>query len=125
MRRVRAHAAELGVDPNRIAAGGGSAGGHLAAFTSMVEGLDDNADDLSISPRAQAILLFNPVYDNGPGGFGYERIGARDREFSPLHNIRADAPPNVVFLGTQDDLVSVETARIAHPEFDITFRQRG
>ena len=31
MRWVRAHVAELNVDPHRIAAGGGSAGGHVAA----------------------------------------------------------------------------------------------
>lgn len=111
MRYVRSHAAELGVDPNRIAAGGGSAGGHLAAFASMVEGLDDPTDDLSVSPKAQALLLFNPVYDNGPGGFGYERVGARYREFSPAHNISAGDPPTIVFLGTADNLIPVETAQ--------------
>ncbi len=111
LRYVRAHATELGVDPNRIGAGGGSAGGHLAAFTSMVEGLDDPADDLSVSPRAAALLLFNPVFDNGPGGFGYERIGDRYGEFSPAHNVSKDDPPAIVFLGTADNLIPVETAR--------------
>ena len=111
LRWVRSHANELGIDPHRIAAGGGSAGGHLAAFTGMVEGLDDPTDDLSVSPRAQALLLFNPVFDNGPGGFGYERVGERYREFSPLHNITPDDPPALVFLGTADNLIPVATAQ--------------
>ncbi|MDI1321069.1 MAG: alpha/beta hydrolase fold domain-containing protein [bacterium] len=49
MRDVRAHATELGIDPQRLAAAGGSAGGHLAAFTALVKGFDDPHDDLAIS----------------------------------------------------------------------------
>lgn len=108
MRWVRSHAAELGIDPQRIGAGGGSAGGHLAAFVGMVEGLDDPQDDLQVSPKANALVLFNPVFDNGPdGGWGQQRVGERYKEFSPAHNISADDPPAVVFLGRNDALIDV------------------
>lgn len=109
MRWVRSHAAELGVDPDRIASGGGSAGGHLAAFVGMVGGHDDPQDDTKISPKSNAMVLFNPVFDNGPGGWGTERVGERYREFSPAHNITKDDPPAIVFLGSQDNLIPVKT----------------
>lgn len=110
MRYVRAHAAELGIDPARIGAAGGSAGGHLAAFASMVEGLDDPADDLKISPKGNAMVLFNPVFDNGTeGGWGQGRVKDRVKEFSPAHNVSADDPPAIVFLGREDKLIPVST----------------
>lgn len=112
MRWVRAHAAKLGIDPLRIGAGGGSAGGHLAAFVGMVEGGDDATDDLKISPRPQALVLFNPVLDNGPDqGWGYARVGDRYKEFSPAHAISADDPPALFMLGTQDKLIPVAVAK--------------
>ena len=109
MRWVRSHAKELGVDPERIASGGGSAGGHLAAFVGMVEGTDDPMDDLKISPKSNAMLLYNPVFDNGPGGWGTARVGERYKELSPAHNISKDDPPAIVFLGSKDNLIPVKT----------------
>jgi acetyl esterase len=111
MRYVRAHAAELGVDPNRIAAAGGSAGGHLAAFTALVPGLNDPADDLQVSCKPEALVLFNPVFNNGPGNYGYKRVGNRYQEFSPAQNITSNAPPTIVFFGTQDQLVPIATIK--------------
>ncbi len=112
MRWVRSRAGELGIDPGRIASGGGSAGGHLAAFVGLMNGMDDPQDDLSVSTRSDAMLLFNPVFDNGPEGYGYKRVGEDYLAYSPLHNVATGAPPAIVFFGDQDNLVSVETAAL-------------
>lgn len=121
MRYVRGHAAELGVDPTRIAAAGGSAGGHLAAFTAMVAGLDGPAEEAKISCKPDALILFNPVFNNGPGEWGHERVGERFREFSPAHNIRKTAPPTCVFLGDSDNLIGVPVLR----EFEAKMKAAG
>lgn len=109
MRYIRSNAKELGIDPNQIIAAGGSAGGHLAASTAFVTEYNDRRDDLSISPVPNALLLWNPVVDNGPDGYGYDRIGDEYPKFSPMHNIKPGAPPAIVFLGTKDHLIPVRT----------------
>lgn len=111
VRYIRKNASSFGIDPARIIASGGSAGGHLAASTAFIEGYNEETDDVSISCIPNALVLFNPVIDNGPGGYGYERVGDEFKNFSPLHNIKKGAPPTIFFLGTKDVLVPVETAK--------------
>ena len=77
----------------------------------MVDVLDDPSDDKKISAKSNAMLLFNPVLDNGPGGFGAKTIGDRYPEFSPAHNISKDDPPAILFLGSEDKLIPVATLR--------------
>ncbi len=110
IRYVRTNAASLGIDSGRIAAAGGSAGGHVAAATDLTS-LDEASENPQISSRPNALVLFNPVFNNGPGEYGHERIGARYPEISPFHNIRKGAAPTLVMLGTKDKLVSVATAK--------------
>lgn len=110
MRWVRTHAAELGIDPNRIAAGGGSAGGHLAAATATLSEFNEPDEDTSVSCIPQALVLFNPVFDNSAKGYGHERVKDYWQDFSPMHNLEKGTPPTIVFLGTKDKLIPVATA---------------
>ena len=111
IRYLRGNADKYHIDPDKIIASGGSAGGHLATATALIDGYNDTTDDLSISPVPNALVLFNPVIDNGPGGYGFERIGDQYKEFSPIHNIEAGAPPTLFLLGTKDALIPVVTGQ--------------
>lgn len=106
---VREHANELGINPNKLAAGGGSAGGHLAAACDLTG--TGTAQDAKSSCRPNTLVLFNPVFNNGPGNYGYERFGDRYTEISPYHNIKKGAAPTIVFLGTKDELIPVSVVQ--------------
>lgn len=107
IRYLRIHAKEYGIDSNKIIASGGSAGGHIAAASSMVSGLNEMGEDLSISTNANALVLFNPVVDMSPEGFANDKVGDRYREISPMQNVTNGAPPTILFLGTEDKLIPV------------------
>lgn len=110
-RHVRANSGHYGIDPERIIGAGASAGGQLAAAAALSPSFDDPGDDLSVSPRPDALLLWYPVLDNGPGGYGTERLGDRYREFSPFHLLSSvKPPPTLILLGTKDCHLSVARA---------------
>ncbi len=110
IRWVRRHADDLGIDPDMIAAGGGSAGGHLAAVAGTGAGFDESGEDLEISARPDALVLFNPVLDISPDRFGYDRVPDYWEAVSPFHNIDGNMPPAVVMVGTEDTILPVELA---------------
>jgi acetyl esterase/lipase len=110
IRYAREHAKELGVDPDKIIASGGSAGGHVAAACAMCPKIDATPDS-TVSCVPNALVLFNPVYDNGPEGYGYKTVVEYWKDISPLHNIRKGVPPTVVFFGSNDKCVPVATVK--------------
>lgn len=110
IRYVRAHAAELGIHPDKIVAIGSSAGGHVAAGTALLLDQDDPSDDLSFSCRPDAMVLYNPVVDTSENGYGAERLGDRWREISPTHHVRPGLPPTLIIHGTADHVVPYTNA---------------
>jgi acetyl esterase/lipase len=102
VRYIRAHAAELGIDPQKIVVSGGSAGGHLAVSTAFFDKVNEDSDDLTISATPVALVLLSPVIYTSKEGYGQAKIGERLQELSPAHNVRAGLPPTLIFHGTGD-----------------------
>ncbi|HYQ56233.1 MAG TPA: alpha/beta hydrolase [Draconibacterium sp.] len=105
MRFVRQHAKEWGIDPERIIAAGGSAGGHIAACT-MIAGGDENNEDQSISSVPNALVLHNPVLGEGFG----EEFFKEHPEFSPILQITPGWPPTIISCGTADETTPLVAA---------------
>jgi acetyl esterase/lipase len=128
LRYLRTHAAELGLDPKRIAVAGDSAGAHLAAALGTLPGFDHPDDDLRFSGRPDAMLLYNPIVDLTEGEWlRYAVAGdalanrksplpsdatslARARALSPLFHVAADQPPALLMHGRADKIVPVAQA---------------
>ncbi len=118
IRWARANATTLGIDPDRIVAAGGSAGGHIAAATGTVVGYDEAGEDTSVSSIPNAMVLFNPVLNTTPDGWGGDRRAAglvarfagHATKVSPVHHVKQGTPPTLILHGTADATVPIAQA---------------
>ena len=106
VRWMRKNSRRLGIDPKKLIASGGSAGGHLAACMMIAMSVEAEGDDLSISTIPQAMVLFNPVLS-----FENEQIIGRlgdnkhlARKISPTSHLDKNSPPALILFGTNDRL---------------------
>ena len=104
LRYLSEHADELGIDRDKIVAAGGSAGGHLAACTSLSPAIEPRNTEL---PRPVALVLYNPVvrFEGEPRLMSRiddnEELG---RKLSPVLWLKKDSPPALLLYGTKDQL---------------------
>lgn len=126
---TRQNIATYGGDPDFIAISGGSAGGHLASLCALTP--NDPAwqpgfehADTSVAAAVSMYGRYDWVSTEGPGRA--ELVGALEKyvvkkdiaghrgiyeNASPIHHVRADAPPFFVLHGSNDSLIPVGEAR--------------
>jgi acetyl esterase/lipase len=124
MRLLRAHAAEYGIDPNRLGVWGFSAGGHLASSLgthcekeSAAVTNSDPVDAVSCKPNFM-VLAYPVITMTAPEahhGSALSLLGpdpdpALVKEYSNENAVTADTPPTFLFATTKDPTVPVENS---------------
>ncbi len=136
VRYIRHHAARWGVDTNKFAVSGASAGGHLSLVlgTQGGPGKPDAKDPVDrASSAVQAVACFFPPTDFrnwarpgddavgvgtlksfqpafGPRTTNDESRASYNREIAPFHHLRSNMPPTLITHGDADKLVPIYQA---------------
>ncbi|MGN3974997.1 alpha/beta hydrolase [Tsuneonella sp. SYSU-LHT278] len=126
IRLIRSRHREFAIDPERVAAMGFSAGGHLCAdlgtrFAAATYAPVDDADELSAKPVCAA-PIYPVVSMHGPAAHAGSRerlLGANpsaalEAAHSPHHNVPVNAPPFFILHAEDDDVVPAENSVLLH-----------
>jgi len=126
VRWMRANAGKYHIDPDRIAAIGGSAGGHLAmmvGYSPDVPELEGEGGHAEQSSAVQAVVNYygpvdltvpvqrdHPILVNFFAGQTYEEVPDQYAQASPITHLDKTDPPTLIFHGTIDNLVPIAQA---------------
>ncbi len=130
VRWLRAHHGEIGLDPDRLAASGNSAGGHLAAMLGVTpgrfEGEGGNAAEFS---GVQALALIYPAIDmlhpegsidlrNGFGQIVGDPSESGIAAANPPTYLSAECPPVLTVTGDLDTVTTLPSIQGFHDRLD-------
>ena len=123
VRWMRAHAVEIGLDPDRLVIAGGSAGGQLAAMTALTPGrFEGSGGNAGVSSAVSGVVMWYPMIDlrRCEGilrtkiaeivGEGPDELA----QLSPASQVRAGAPPMLTITGDSDSLTPLAMIRDFH-----------
>ena len=133
VRYLRAHADELGIDPNRISVMGGSAGGHLAllvAYTADQSNLAPSQPYPGVSDKVSSVVDFYGISnlatrkETDPNGKPLKIepldsttqsiFGSTPQDWkkaSPVTYVKRDVPPTLILHGKKDTTVDSDQSQ--------------
>lgn len=130
VRWIRHNASKYGIDPNRIAASGASAGGHLSNLLGLLDTRDKQHAELSnYSSKVNCVVTYagptdltedyrntsyleedRSIQDLLDQLFGkkYGTYNEAARTASPIYNVSKEASPHLLIHSKQDEIVSYQ-----------------
>jgi acetyl esterase/lipase len=121
VRFLRANADKYHIDKSRVAAIGGSAGGHLSMMLGYSSGVKELEGDGGYADQSSAVQVVVDLYgptditlpaarNNGTvkrffGGKAYDEVPELYAQASPITHVTKNSPPTLIMQGTIDDTV--------------------
>jgi acetyl esterase/lipase len=102
VRWLREHAAEWGVDPEKIVVCGSSAGGYIAVSAIMFDHMNNDGDNRNINHVPNALVIFAAGMDAVDiMRRRYPELLDQAREMSPYHNVKNYMADMKTYLSTK------------------------
>jgi acetyl esterase len=110
-RWIRKQAENFGIDPQRVAGYGWSAGGHLVAAAATLPIV--NRKKVEANERPNALLLYSPALNMAENSYFVQLMAGKGdpAAYSPSEFINGSLPPTLIIQGEEDTIVLAQDAK--------------